>query len=217
MKKLLLIMLSGVLFDNIAMADEIKLNYFQQGGPANASDVNANFQTLKSRIEAQDKVIAELQKQVQEITGMNSRGVQVQPAKLPVGGISEEADDIRFTATGCKRNGGRVKCSLKVTSIDEDRDLSVGGAHNNPSYASLLYDNIGNRYLVNKASLSGATLGNATMLSRALIANIPTKLEFTIEKADKSATSIAAIEVKYSLNRNYNAYKVIRLRGIPIE
>jgi len=148
-------------------------------------------------------------------------GEKKEPAKVeespspPVGKLTSaqgtmkvQVKNFEFALQECKKAGTQVTCSLLVTNLVDDRDLSLD-AHPYSGGITRLFDTNGNVF-----NASSARLGKqeGVQPSLRLILKIPTRAAVSFEKVASDTNGIALLDVGFVANGGARA----QFRDVPL-
>lgn len=121
---------------------------------------------------------------------------QASPSKIVV-----EKDKVRFQLDSCRRTGLQVTCSLLITNLAEDTDITLYATYLS-SRSSRTVDFSGNQYFAQTVSIGGSEKATRYVETK-LFQGIPLKATVSF-KLPQKVKQLAIIEIFFRANSNYN-------------
>lgn len=133
-----------------------------------------------------------------------------EPVKID-NSFSQQAKGFQFDLQNCSQNDEGIICRLKITSLDKDTTLIMGGASAN--YPTRIIDDSGNEYIA-KGSQIGSKKGIFSISSE-LIKNIPTNASINFTEIPSQINKIAVLQISFSGQEPNKPFK-IQYNNIPV-
>ena len=170
-------------------------------GPGDSAALQATIADLEKRLAAvEDRSWA---------TSTSSEGAAaVIPAALPRTDRVAVSDNFRFEVESCRKSGGSVTCTIYVTALNEDGEVSL------LAYSNLV-DDAGTKYLWKGYQGIGEGRMEGGHVTRSFILGVRTKARIFFSSAeDVPSTQVAALSLTVNAG---NGSKSTVIRGFPFE
>lgn len=113
--------------------------------------------------------------------------------------FSQQAKGFQFDLQTCSQNDDGITCIMKITSLEKDATLLMGGAPQ--KYLTRIIDDSGNEYIA-KSYQIGSKRGGYAMSE--LIKNIPTNTSIYFIEIPSKINKIAVLQVSFYNNESHN-------------
>lgn len=122
----------------------------------------------------------------------------------------QKINGFTFRLKECKNSGNILGCSVYITSINQDREISMSTHSDHRNV--VLYDDIGNEYTASKINIGGQFDNN--QITKRLTAGVPVLASFEFKGIDQNASMAILIEIRLFTK---NSWFVMEIRNIPIK
>lgn len=149
-----------------------------------------------------------------EIPASSSQPQELKPkaeASKSDSNYSQQAKGFQFDLQTCSQNDDGVICRMKITSLEKDNILTMGGASAN--YPTRIIDDSGNEYIA-----KGSQIGSKKDINYAkseLINNIPTNASVNFTGISSKINKISVLKITFLSNESKKSFS-IRYNNIPV-